>query len=245
MSGGENILQTIRNVNRILRVAHRGAYPENTLVGFQKAVEDGCDMFECDIRLSSDNHPVVIHDKTINRTTNGKGFVASMKLHELQFYGIPSLEELLMWFSIKNNILGAFELKNIGKKNAMLLNKTLSLLEKYNVVNRSILISFNTKLLALSKSICPQVCTGIVLSQYNLLQSIHSNSLHKNPIQVAMTIKADVLWVSYKLIPTILYLNSSNMPIFIWTVNNKKDIVAIDKNVVGILSDDINKLYKN
>ncbi len=69
------------------RIGHRGACgyaPENTLVSFEKAIELGCDGFEFDIQLSKDGHPMVIHDDTLERTTNGKGLVADYTLAELQ-----------------------------------------------------------------------------------------------------------------------------------------------------------------
>ena len=64
-------------------VGHRGAaglLPENTSVGFQYAIDLGCDYVECDVHLSKDNHLVVIHDDTVDRTTNGKGRIADLTL---------------------------------------------------------------------------------------------------------------------------------------------------------------------
>lgn len=90
--------------------AHRGASadaPENTLEAFAKAIEAGADGVEFDVQLSSDNHPVVIHDETLERTTNGTGAVRDHTLAELLaldasggregFAGarIPRLEEVL------------------------------------------------------------------------------------------------------------------------------------------------------
>ncbi len=71
-----------------LLIAHRGGaglYPENTLAAFERA--DRCwqaDMIELDVRASADGHCVVIHDETVDRTTNGTGDVASMTLADLR-----------------------------------------------------------------------------------------------------------------------------------------------------------------
>ncbi|HEU5315302.1 MAG TPA: glycerophosphodiester phosphodiesterase family protein [Chloroflexota bacterium] len=68
-------------------VAHRGASgeaPENTLAAFRLAVEQGAQYVECDVHLSSDGVPVVIHDEKVDRTTNGTGEVARMTLAELR-----------------------------------------------------------------------------------------------------------------------------------------------------------------
>ena len=71
-----------------LLIAHRGGSglaPENTLVAFRQAVDDwAADMIELDVHASADGHCVVIHDPTVDRTTNGSGAVAEMTLEELK-----------------------------------------------------------------------------------------------------------------------------------------------------------------
>lgn len=216
----------------LLRVAHRGFLPENRLSGFQEAVYRGCDMFECDLRLSADQHPVVIHDKKIDRTTNGKGYVSRLNQHDLRFYGIPTLEDLLQWFQTQPDLLGAFEIKDIGRaSNGVLLRKTIALLKKYDVIDRSIIISFNTSIVHSTKALCPELCTGLVYGDSKLML--------RNPFNVAHEINADSLWVSHKIVHTMMPLNKHDIPICIWTVNGKKDVTCLDKNVVGIVSDDL------
>ena len=91
--------------------AHRGssAYaPENTLAAFDLAISQNADAIEFDAKLSADGHVVVIHDQTIDRTTNGSGFVNQLPLKSLKgfdagskfdpkFSGekIPTLDEVL------------------------------------------------------------------------------------------------------------------------------------------------------
>ncbi|MBY0406903.1 MAG: hypothetical protein K2Q01_04375 [Rickettsiales bacterium] len=92
----------------IWRLGHRGACgyaPENTLISVQKALDLHVDGFEFDIQLSKDGHPMVIHDDTLERTTNARGIVAQHTLHELQqidasqgktlFQKIPSLQDII------------------------------------------------------------------------------------------------------------------------------------------------------
>ncbi len=70
-----------------MNIAHRGAsgdYPENTLVAFAAAIEAGAEMCELDVQLSADGVAVVIHDDTVDRTTDGRGAVASMTLAQLR-----------------------------------------------------------------------------------------------------------------------------------------------------------------
>lgn len=87
-----------------LVIAHRGAagsYPENTLVSFSAALEMGADGVECDVQISADGVPVVIHDPTLERTTNGKGAVSELTLDEIRKLDagrgekVPTLDEVL------------------------------------------------------------------------------------------------------------------------------------------------------
>ncbi|UQI48850.1 glycerophosphodiester phosphodiesterase [Streptomyces sp. HU2014] len=67
-------------------VAHRGASedaPEHTLAAYRKAIEDGADALECDVRLTADGHLVCVHDRRVNRTSNGRGAVSTMELADL------------------------------------------------------------------------------------------------------------------------------------------------------------------
>ena len=95
----------------VVNVAHRGAsgnYPENTLIAFQKALEIGVDEIELDLHMTKDDHLIVMHDSTVDRTTNGTGAIAELTLTEIkaldagsafgeQFRGerVPTWEEAL------------------------------------------------------------------------------------------------------------------------------------------------------
>ncbi|MBD0423506.1 glycerophosphodiester phosphodiesterase [Streptomyces sp. NPDC052309] len=71
---------------RIQVVAHRGASeeaPEHTLAAYKKAIEEGADALECDVRLTADGHLVCVHDRRVNRTSNGRGAVSALELAEL------------------------------------------------------------------------------------------------------------------------------------------------------------------
>ena len=94
----------------MLNIAHRGAsgrFPENTLAAFAAAIEAGAQMCELDVQLTRDGAVVVMHDDTVDRTTDGRGAVRGMTLEELkrldagvrfgnEFSGerIPTLEEV-------------------------------------------------------------------------------------------------------------------------------------------------------
>ena len=90
--------------HKILRVGHRGAKgyaPENTLASFRKALEQRVEIFELDVRLCRSGELVVLHDDTVERTTNGSGAAADLTIAQLkkldagQGEKIPALEEVL------------------------------------------------------------------------------------------------------------------------------------------------------
>ncbi|GAA1555174.1 glycerophosphodiester phosphodiesterase family protein [Kribbella sancticallisti] len=79
---------------------HRGAVgyePENTLRSFRRAVEDGCDEIELDLRVTADDRLVVLHDETVDRTTNGSGAVADLTFDELRSLDAGSGEVVPTW----------------------------------------------------------------------------------------------------------------------------------------------------
>jgi glycerophosphoryl diester phosphodiesterase len=68
-------------------VAHRGSSddaPEHTLSAYKVAIADGADALECDVRLTRDGHLVCVHDRRINRTSNGRGVLSTLELAELE-----------------------------------------------------------------------------------------------------------------------------------------------------------------
>lgn len=91
-------------MSKFIVIAHRGAsgkYPENTLLAFRKALESGARWLELDVHRSADDQLVVIHDETLERTTNGRGTVTQKNLAQLrrlsagQGEKIPLLAEVL------------------------------------------------------------------------------------------------------------------------------------------------------
>lgn len=117
----------------MLKIGHRGAKgyaPENTLLSFQKAIEMGVDGIELDVHLSADGQIIVIHDATIDRTTNGQGVVNSLSLRELKGFRIENEHEIPTLIEVFNLVNKRcfinIELK--GKGTAL---PVLALIEKY------------------------------------------------------------------------------------------------------------------
>ncbi|MCB0902106.1 MAG: glycerophosphodiester phosphodiesterase, partial [Actinobacteria bacterium] len=69
-----------------LVVAHRGSskvHPEHTFAGYEQAIAEGADLLECDVRLTADGHLVCVHDRRIDRTSDGRGVVSAKTLDQL------------------------------------------------------------------------------------------------------------------------------------------------------------------
>ncbi len=141
----------------MLNFAHRGfsaRYPENTMLSFRRAVEAGCDGIELDVQLTKDGVPVVIHDETLDRTTDGKGLVCACTAAELKSYNaaklfpqygfqpIPTLEEYFA-FAADMPILTNVELKNSYIRYEGMEEKVLSLIDKFSLREKTIISSFN------------------------------------------------------------------------------------------------------
>jgi len=168
----------------VLRVGHRGAKghaPENTFASFNLAVQMGVSAVETDVHLSHDGELVLIHDHTVDRTTNGHGFVKDLTLAELKgldagawfdarqsapglprFAGerIPTLAELLVW--AKGRVAVAIEIKNGPIYYPGIAAKVIRLLREHDMMGEAILISFDHFVLREAKMIAPDVSTGIL-----------------------------------------------------------------------------------
>jgi glycerophosphoryl diester phosphodiesterase len=81
------VAQTATPPNKIMVIAHRGEHlhhPENTLAAFQAAIDAGADYFELDVRTTSDGKFVLMHDSTVDRTTNGTGQVSTLTFDQVR-----------------------------------------------------------------------------------------------------------------------------------------------------------------
>jgi glycerophosphoryl diester phosphodiesterase len=131
-------------------IAHRGASaqaPENTMKAFQLALDYGADGVELDVMLTADNEVVVIHDVTVDRTTNGSGRVAEMTLEEIQELDagegekIPTLLQVLEQFGGK--FLINIELKNYSSIFDSLPIEVAKILNSHKHAEKILVSSFN------------------------------------------------------------------------------------------------------
>ncbi|MFT8399633.1 MAG: glycerophosphodiester phosphodiesterase family protein [Lentilactobacillus diolivorans] len=147
--------------NKTLIFGHRGypfKFPENSLDGFEYAIDHGADGLEFDVHLTKDNVPVIMHDEKINRTTNGKGKIQAYTYAELQQFHlsddekIPALKELLALASQKPIHLNLeFKTNKIHYPNIERI--VLDMVKEFDLVYPVIYSSFNLDSLKIANKI--------------------------------------------------------------------------------------------
>ena len=144
---------------------HRGAAglkPENTLAGFREAIALGADFVECDVHLSRDNEIVVIHDDTLDRTTNGTGKIRDLTLAEIRAVDagggeqVPTLDEVL------DTVIGKARLL-CELKNDTVVPAAVARVRERGLLDLVTFISFNVAALTLARAQGPEVKLGYLL----------------------------------------------------------------------------------
>ena len=154
-----------------------GTYPENTMLAFRKAVEAGVDGMEFDLHLTKDHKLVIIHDETIDRTSNGSGAVRDMTLEELRRYDfsaafpgeygvceIPTLEE---YFEMVKDLplISNIELKTGVWEYPGIEQAAIDMVRAYHLEDRIIFSSFNHTTVERCKALAPDIKCGF-LTEY-------------------------------------------------------------------------------
>ncbi len=161
---------------RILNFAHRGAShdaPENTLAAFRLAAQQGADGIELDVTLSADGEVVVIHNDTVDATTDGSGAVSALPLAALKeldagawfgpdFAGerIPTLVEVFE--ALGGRVLINVELKGLSYKADGLEAKVAALIDRHNLAQRVIISAFNPLRLRRMRRVAPGLPLGFL-----------------------------------------------------------------------------------
>jgi glycerophosphoryl diester phosphodiesterase len=235
---------------KVMVIGHRGAAgeaPENTLASFQLALEQGADGIELDIHLSKDGEIMVCHDPTIDRTTNGNGYIVEMDAEEIKRYDaggwfsdqyagerIPTLAEVF-------NLVPEHIMINIEIKYAyqgQLETKLIDLLSARNRLENIVISSFDHKCLQRLKKAAPEVKIGLLYAA-NLID--HAG--------YAKQLGVDVYSIhpNYQLIEQADVLNAkaAGLQIYPYTVNSVNDYRSmLEFGVSGIITDFPRKLVQ-
>lgn len=224
-------------------IAHRGASgyaPENTMEAFKLAIKQKADMIETDVHLSKDGTLIIMHDETIDRTTNGIGYIKDMTFKELnqfnannhmeqfEFCSIPKLDELLQLIK-QHQILLNIEIKTDIINYPGIEQKLIDIIKLYNVEDQIIYSSFNHYTLKNIKQLNPNAKIAILYSQ----------ALYK-PWEYAKKINAQYIHPYYpnlRIPEYIKHCHELNIKVNTWTVNqrfNMKELINL--KVDGIIT---------
>jgi glycerophosphoryl diester phosphodiesterase len=148
---------------------HRGnpaEHPENTMRSFRSAIAVGCDLIECDVHLSSDGRLVVIHDHTLERTTNGKGLVRDHTAAELRKLDAGDGEKIPLLQEVVELALGkvglVIEIKQVPALYTGLEEKLLNMLRQLGAVSECAVVSFNHAAIHELRKMEPPLQLGIL-----------------------------------------------------------------------------------
>ncbi|GIP35713.1 glycerophosphodiester phosphodiesterase [Paenibacillus sp. J2TS4] len=236
-------------MNRTMIIGHRGAAmdaPENTLVAFQKALEQGAEGLELDIHLSADGEIVVCHDSTVNRTTDGTGAIRAMTVSDLKkldagvrygeaFRGerIPLLSEVFE--AIPKQIMINIEVKNVY--DGLIEGRLVDLLKRSDRLESVVVSSFRHQSLVRLKKLEPELKVGILYDElyshkgYADLSPVPLYSLHPHYINIGDE--------------DIRELRESGYEVYVYTVNDEQSMRRmIASGVSGIITDCPGKLKK-
>lgn len=228
--------------------AHRGfssQYPENTMIAFRRALEAGADGIEFDARLTRDGKIVIMHDATVDRTTNGHGKVRDLSFAEIlsldagskkgvifENERIPVLEQVLD--ELGRKLLLNIELCNYDEgDDRMLANQTVDLIEKYKLEDTVIVSSFRFNNLVYIKDRNPNISCGLIAKQG--FMGIFSRNFLNHSVSV------DALHPYYKDVNQNMIHKEQlcGRQVRAWTVNSPTDIINLSQmGINAIFTDD-------
>ncbi len=236
-----------------LIIGHRGASahaPENTIASFELALEYHADGIELDAKLTKDDHVIVIHDKTVNRTTDGEGEIAKLSLAKIRSLDagskfdqrfcnerIPLLDEVFE--ALGNKMLINIELTNYANPSDALPEKVALLVRKFKVEDSVIFSSFLPKTLIRIKKLLPDIPAGL-LALPGAAGALSRSFIGK--------------WISSELVhPYFTDVNKNFMfrehhrrrKVNVWTVDTENDIrEMLQYGVDGIITNNVPLAYR-
>ncbi len=233
---------TSDRAGRPLVIAHRGASaeaPENTIAAFELAIVHGADGIELDIHLSRDDQPVVIHDFTLERTTDGSGPVRERTVRELkrldaggwrggQFQGqrIQTLQEVLERFRDRTRFW--IELKGGSTLYPGIEERVVSMIEVYAVLQGTLVQSFDHHALGQIKALNRDIRLGALIAKPPIGPLIRSPAgAHALCPGAHLVTERDITEI-----------RGAGLDCYVWTVNEPAQMDRlVEWGVSGIITD--------
>jgi glycerophosphoryl diester phosphodiesterase len=251
--------------DKFLAIAHRGGRslgPENTLYTFKRAVELGTDVLEMDLQTTSDGALVILHDREVDRTTNGTGAVDSFTL--------PDLKKLDAGFRWSPDNSGSYPLRNKGvtiptlsevfeafpdaRINIEIKSSQVNTIQNLcrsirdNRMSEKVMVAcFDAGKLGQFRSICPEVATSAGASEAAMFYWLQWANLESAYSPSAQALQIPEAYGEYR-IATRRFVDAAharNMRVHVWTVNEAEAMQRlIDLGVDGIMTDYPERLVK-
>ncbi|MBE6747476.1 MAG: glycerophosphodiester phosphodiesterase [Ruminococcaceae bacterium] len=212
-------------------IAHRGfsgKYPENTMLAFSKAVEIGADGIELDVHFTKDGEIVIIHDETIDRTTDGTGFVRDYTYEELskfnaygrfegqfEFQKIPTLREYFELVKDVEGFITNIELKTGIFEYEGIEKAVIDLVKEFGLEDRTILSSFNHFTVMRCKEYEPSIKTGFLVESWIIGMGEYTKSHGIDCVHPIFVNLKPELYAEMK---------NAGREVNTWTVNEYEDI---------------------
>jgi glycerophosphoryl diester phosphodiesterase len=215
-------------MKNLLKIAHRGfseLYPENTMLAFNMAADYGADMIELDVHMSRDGRLVVVHDDTVDRTSDGSGLVKDLTLAELREldFGrghavggpvpIPLLEEVLETFS--GRVILNIEIKNCPMQYQGIEAEIAKLIKGNGCTESVIVSSFDHYSLERLRRIDNSIKTGMLYSALwtCFCQEVISLGVIAVHPETSVFLPEQLEWV-----------RSRGIKVFSWVVNDRETL---------------------
>ncbi|KPU63558.1 glycerophosphodiester phosphodiesterase [Thermococcus sp. EP1] len=211
------------DVKRVLVLGHRGSigkYPENSLLAFVEAVKAGADGVELDVWLTKDRKVIVMHDETINRTSNMSGKQKEMTLEELQKADlgmkqrIPTLEDVL-------ETLPKTALVNIEVKDIEAVSEVLRIINEFNAEERAMISSFNVNALKLTREMNERITLGLLVGDEKIMPLIPRLKEELNLYSVNVPIDGISVLGFERFKTALMWLRGLGVKIALWPVEEE------------------------
>jgi len=226
-------------------IAHRGfsgQAPENTLVAIRQAIEVGADMVEIDVTVTADGHVILLHDETLDRTTNGQGLPTTMTLDEIreldagswfapEYAGerIPTLTEVLD--TVKDRILINVEIKSEAVEHGV-VPKVAALIVEHGMRDQVVVSSFSPEALRLMKITDPAVITATLFNK-----ELHTDL---DPLEIIQEVGSREFNISGKRLTVAMVerCHKHGFPVAVYTVNEPNELLLLmEMGVDAIFTD--------
>ncbi|MBI2279226.1 MAG: hypothetical protein HYU68_00825 [Bacteroidetes bacterium] len=244
----------------LIITGHRGAgglAPENTLASIQLALDLGVDRIEIDVQQTNDNVIIVLHDRTLKRTTNGFGFIKSMNYADLLKYSagikfnkvyaeekIPTLEQVIDLINGKVELLIETKYSYLYYPN--IERHILNVIKNKNAFGWCKIISFNDRALFRINKLNKEIRIGkLFVGKSATLPLSYDTTINFKPLERYHFVDEIIVQHKYASKAFIDKVHQFGKELHVWTVNDPETIEKlIERGVDGIISDYPNLLLK-